>query len=67
MSDRCNTQKKFNKLFIEYRSKIIPKMRSDWETLSSDEQKKILNVHEYFCGLYYLVTLADTSEVSLKL
>ena len=33
MSDRCNTQKKFNKLFIDYRSQIIPKMKSDWETL----------------------------------
>ena len=29
MSDCCNKQKKFNKLFIEYRSQIIPKMRSD--------------------------------------
>ena len=42
-------------------------MKSDWETLSSDEQNKLLNVHEYFCGLHYLVALADTSEVSLKL
>ena len=42
-------------------------MRSDWETLSSDEQKKLQNVNEYFCGLHYLVPLADTSEASLKL
>ena len=67
MSDLCNTQKKFNKLFIDYKSQIVPKMRSDWETLSSDEQKKLLNVQEYFCGLHYVVALADTSEVSLKL
>ena len=67
MSDHCNAEKKFNKLFIDYRSQIIPKMKSDWETLSSDEQNKLLNVHEYFCGLHYLVALADTSEVSLKL
>ena len=40
MSDRPNTQK-FNKLFIEYKSKILPKLRSDWETLSSDQQKKL--------------------------
>ena len=67
MSDCCNTQKKFNKLFIEYRVKIIPKTRSDWKTLSLDEQTKLLNVNEHFCGLRYLVALADTSEVSLKL
>ena len=34
---------------------------------NSDEQKKLQNVHKYFCGLHYLVALADTSEVSLKL
>ena len=39
-------------------------MRSDWETLLSDEPKKLLKVHEYFRGLHYLVALADTSEVS---
>ena len=42
-------------------------MRCDWETLLSDEQKKLLNVHGYFCGLHYLVAFADTSEVPLKL
>ena len=33
----CNTQKKFNKLFIKYRHTILPKMRSDSETLASNE------------------------------
>ena len=61
-----NTQKKFNNLFIEYRSKIISKMTFDSETPSSVEQKRLLNVYEYFCGLHYLVALEDTSEVSLK-
>ena len=37
-------------------------MRCEWETLLSDEQKKLLNVHGYFCGLHYLVAFADTSE-----
>ena len=42
-------------------------MTFDWETASSDEQKRLLNVHEYICGLHYLVALEDTSGVSLKL
>ena len=33
----CNTQKKFNKLFIKYRHTILPKRRSDSETLASNE------------------------------
>ena len=29
MSDRCSTQKKFNKLFIDYRSTVLPKIKSN--------------------------------------
>ena len=67
MSDRCNTQKKFNKLFIDYRSTVLPKIKSNWNELSEDEKAKHLNVHQYFCGLHFLVALADTSEACLKL
>ena len=33
----CNTEKKFNNLFMKYRRTILPKMRSDSETLASNE------------------------------
>ena len=67
MSDRCNTQKKFSKLLIDYRSTILPKVKTDWGIVSEHEKTKFLNVHEYFCGLHFLVALADTSESCLKL
>ena len=67
MSDRCNTQKKFNKLFIDYRSTALPKIKSNWNGLSEGEKAKQLNIHQYFCGLHFLVALADTSEAFLKL
>ena len=67
MLDRCNTQNKFNKLFIDCRSTILPKIKTDWDTLSEHEKTKFLNVHEYFCGLHFLVALADTSESCLRL
>ena len=66
MSDRWNTKKKFNKLFIDYRSTVLPKIKSNWNELSEDEKAKHLNVHQYFCGLHFLVALADTSEACLK-
>ena len=34
MSDRCYTQKKINKLLIDYRNTILPKVKSNWELLS---------------------------------
>ena len=59
--------KKFNKLFIDYRSTVLPKIKSNWDELSEDEKAKHLNVHQYFCGLHFLVALTDTSEACLKL
>ena len=67
MSDRCNTQKNFNKLIINYRNTILPNIKSNWELLSETEKSKHLNVNEYFCGLHIIVALADTAEACLKL
>ena len=67
MSDRCNTQKKINKLIINYRNTILPNIKSNWELLSETEKSKHLNVNEYFCGLHIIVALADTAEACLKL
>ena len=67
MLDWCNTQKKFNKLLIDYWSNILHKVKNDWDTLSEDEKTKFLNVHEYLYGLHFLVALADTSQSCLKL
>ena len=67
MLDWCNTQKKFNKLLIDYWSNILHKVKNDWDTLSEDEKTKFLNVHEYLYGLHFLVALADTSQSCQKL
>ena len=67
MSDHCYTQKKFNMLLIDYRNTILPKVKSDWELLSESEKSKHLNVNKYFCGLHFIVALADTAEPCLKL
>ena len=63
MSDQCNTQKKFNKLFIDYHSTVLPKIKSYW---NEDGKAKHLNTHQYVCELHLLVALADISEACLK-
>ena len=68
MSDRCATQKKFNNLLVEYRKQIVPLALKDegWQNLSEEQQKKILNVNEFYCGLHFLVGMADQVEACLK-
>ena len=66
MSDRCNTQKKINKLFVEFRKNIL-KHTINFDDLSQMKQEKMIEVNQSFCGLYYLVGLADQAEACLKI
>ena len=66
MFDRCNTQKKFNKLFVEFRKNIL-KHTINFDDLSQMEQENMVEVNQFFCGLHYLVWLADQTEACLKI
>ena len=67
MSDRCNTQKKLvsclwnlEKTFWNIQSTLITSLR--W-----NEQEKMVEVNQFFCGLHYLVGLDDQAEACLKI
>ena len=66
MSDRCDTQKKFNKLFMEFRKNIL-KHAINFDDLSQMEQEEMVDVNQFFCGLHYLVGLADQADACLKI
>ena len=66
MSDRHVVQKKFNKMLQEYRCKILPEIVEDWASLPNEEQNKMKVINSLFCGLHYVVGLADQSESALK-
>ncbi|XP_066914210.1 uncharacterized protein [Clytia hemisphaerica] len=38
-----------------------------WENLSEKERQSLSKVNEFFCGLHFLVALADQAEASLKI
>ena len=63
MSDRCNTQKKINKLFKEFTKNIHT---INFNDLSQIEKAKMVEVNQFFSGLGYLVGLADQAEVCWK-
>ena len=65
MSDCCNTKKKFNKLFVEFRKNIL-KHTINFDDLSQIEQEKLVEVNQFFYGLHYLVGLADQAEAYRK-
>ena len=67
MSDRCATHKKCNDLFIKYRMELLPQVTKNWHKLSKEDQQSLGNVNEFFCGLHFLVGLADQADTGLKL
>ena len=67
MSDRCATQKKFNKIFSEFRCSVLPDIVTNWDTLTSEHQQKMKTVNDFYCGLHFLVALGDQAEASLKI
>ena len=65
MSDRHIVEKSFNELLESYRSEVLPSMVEGWSDLSHDEQARISNLNNFFCGLHLLVGMADASAAVL--
>ena len=63
MSDRHIVEKNFNELLEGYRSEVLPSIVEGWSDLSPDEQVRISNLNNFFCGLHLLVGMADTAAV----
>ena len=50
----------------KYRRELLPATVQNWHELSDDEQQSISQMNNFFCGLHYLVGLAEQAEASLK-
>ena len=66
MSDHHIVQKKFNSVFQDFRSNILPDVVHNWDELSQEAKNKLINVNSFFCGMHFVVGLADQAEVALK-
>ena len=67
MSDRHAAEKLFNELLHDFRADILPSVAENWEQMNEMEKEQLTRMNNFFCGLHYLVGLADTAEESLKL
>ena len=63
MSDHCIVQKKFNEILQTYRQSILPEVFKEWDIImDNDEKSKMSRMNDLFCGLHYIVGLADQAE-----
>ena len=66
MSDRHIVEKKFNELLESYRVEVLPDIVEGWDSLSEDQQLSLTRMNNFFCGLHFLVGLADAAAETLK-
>ena len=66
MSDRHIVEKNFNDLLDTYRADILPDVIEGWHELSPTERASVSKMNNFFCGLHFLVALADVSSETLR-
>ena len=66
MSDRHAAEKLFATVLSDYRANILPDIVTGWEQMSSAEQEQLMRMNNFFCGLHFLVGLAEAAEETLK-
>ena len=65
MSDRAATDKAFNHLLEEYRISTLPMVIENWDRMTTDKQKSVSKMQNFFCALHLLVGMADTCSAGL--
>ena len=65
MSDRHSAEKKFNELLEDYRTKVLSEVVENWEGMSEEQQTGIMKLNNFFCGLHFMVALADCASEAL--
>ena len=66
MSDRHIVEKNFNELLNTYRADVLPDVVDGWNGLSPTERASFSKMNNFFCGLHFLVALADVSAETLR-
>ena len=67
MSDRHIVQKTFNDLLRQYRAQVLPAVVTGWRDISDDDKQAMSSMHNLFCGMHYVVNMAETVSEALKL
>ena len=66
MSDRHAAEKLFCDVLSDYRAEILPSVVSGWEEMCEAEHEQLTRMNNFFCGLHFLVGLAESAEATLK-
>lgn len=66
MSDHHSAEKAFNELLHDFRADTLPSVAENWGELFNEEKEQLTCMNKFFCGLHFVVGLADSAEEALK-
>lgn len=66
MSDRHIVEKNFNELLQTYRAECLPGVTANWQHLTEKEQLEVAKMNNFFCGMHFMVAMADQADKTLK-
>ena len=67
MSDRHSAEKLFNDVLHDFRVDVLPTVVESWSQVAEQDREQITRMNNFFCGLHFIVGLADTAEETVKL
>ena len=67
MSDRASTEKSFNALLADYRAEVLPLVVKNWEELSQKEKETMSEMYNFFGGIHFVVSMAETTSEAIHL
>eukprot|EP00117_Sycon_ciliatum_P015915 scpid99812/ scgid15579/ len=59
MTDRCSVEKSYNQMLQKYRAELLPQVVEGWDNLDEHDKSAMSTMNNFFCGLHYIVGLAD--------
>ena len=65
MSDRASVNKAFVKKLGEWREKILPNIIADWDDLSEQAKKEIIEINDLYCGKHLVLNFQEYSATAL--
>ena len=60
-------EKLFNVMLHDFRVDVLPCVAENWNEMTDQEREQLTPMNNFFCGLHFLVGLANAAEETVKL
>lgn len=66
MSDQHIVEENFNELLQTYRADCLSGVTENWQHMAEMEQLEVSKTNNFFCGMHFMVAMADQAYKTLK-